>query len=82
MFRKFWGSWPEWFGLVDGGAIVYVRIRHGQVWIGEGNSEQDASNKSELIREDDALYMGVSEALDGLKELQEKLYYFVPQRTA
>jgi hypothetical protein len=82
MFRKFWGSWPEWFGLVDGGTIVYVRIRHGDVWIGEGATEQEASERAELIRTGVNDYVGVSEALDGLTELQGKHYYFVPQRKA
>lgn len=82
MFRKFWGSWPEWFGLVDGGAIVYVRIRHGDVWIGEGATEEEASERAELMRTCVSDYVGVSEALAALTELQGKHYYFVPQRKA
>lgn len=81
MFRKFWGAWPEWFGSVDGGTVVYVRIRHCNVYVGEGRTEHEASTNAELAHSSDE-YMGVAEAVDALRELHQKGYLFVPQTEA
>jgi hypothetical protein len=42
MFRSLWGSWPEWEGRLDSGHIVFIRIRHGQVWIGKAETGEAA----------------------------------------
>ena len=77
-FRKFWGSWPQHYGLLDSGEIVYVRIRHGDVWIGVGEDEGKASDNAETVRVGVTDYLGVSGALEAIFELQERGYYFVP----
>ena len=77
-FRRLYGSWPEWFGELDGGGVVYVRIRQGQVWIGTGDTEDAASDNAELVKEDAREYFGVTEVVEALTELREKHYYFVP----
>jgi hypothetical protein len=78
MFRKFWGSWPQHYGRLDSGDVVYIRIRHGEIWIGVGSDEDKAYENSELVKDDVAEYCGVSGALEALTELQKRGYYFVP----
>ncbi len=78
MFRILWGSWPEWCGVLDGGAIVFVRIRHGQVWIGKGVTAESASDAATLVKEDVQNYFGVTDIVEALSELREQKYYFVP----
>jgi len=78
MFRKFWGSWPQWYGELDGGDIVYVRIRHGDVSIGTGATEEAAMDSAECIKENILNYQGVTDTVEALSELREKGYYFVP----
>lgn len=78
-FRKFWGRWPDWFGMVDGGSIVYVRIRNGDVWIGEGNTEESASATAVYVSGSER-YEGVTDAVDALFELRKNGYYFVPNK--
>ena len=78
MFRKFWGGWPQWYGELDGGELVYVRIRYGDVFIGTGDTEESAMDNSELVKDGELSYQGVSDAVDALFELEEKGYYFVP----
>lgn len=77
MFRKFWGSWPQHYGLLDSGEIVYIRIRHGEVLIGVGSNMDQAMDNAELVKGSE-LYEGVSDAVDALFELRENGYHFVP----
>ena len=78
MFRSLWGSWPEWEGKLDSGQIVFVRIRHGQVWIGEGTTGQEASDGAILVKEGALEYHGVTDIIEALTELREQGYCFVP----
>ena len=63
MFRKFWGSWPQHYGRLDSGDVVYIRIRHGEVLIGVGSDEDKAYENSELVKDNVAEYYGVSGAV-------------------
>jgi hypothetical protein len=78
MFRTLWGSWPEWEGLLDSGQIVFIRIRHGQVWIGKAETGEAASESATLVKEDVRDYFGVTDIIEALAELREQGYYFVP----
>jgi hypothetical protein len=77
-FRVLYGSWPNWYGELDDGDILYVRIRHGKVFIGTGKTEDTASDNADLIREGVAEYAGVTDIIEALIELREMGYYFVP----
>jgi hypothetical protein len=78
MFRSLWGSWPEWEGRLDSGHIVYVRIRHGQVWIGKAETGAAASESATLVKESVQDYFGVADVIEALTELRECGYHFVP----
>ena len=64
-------------GRLDSGEIVYIRIRHGEVSIGVGATEDIAMDNSECVKGSE-LYDGVSDAVDALFELRENGYHFVP----
>lgn len=78
IFREFLGTWPQHYGKLDSGEIVYVRIRHGEVWVGVGANEDQAYENAEFIRGNVVEYSGVSGAVEALFELQGRGYYFVP----
>lgn len=78
MFRTLYGSWPEWEGKLDSGQIVFVRIRHGQVWIGKADTGAAASEAATLVKESVQDYFGVTDIVEALSELREQGYYFVP----
>jgi hypothetical protein len=75
--RKFHGSWPEWFASLDNKRIVYVRIRRGAMWIGEGDSEDDASDNAEIVHSNMKKFAGICDSVDALTELRRAGYYFV-----
>ena len=78
MFRTLYGSWPEWEGKLDSGQIVFIRIRHGQVWIGKAETREAASESATLVKKDVRDYFGVTDIIEVLEELRRQGYYFVP----
>jgi hypothetical protein len=78
MFRTLWGSWPEWKGRLDSGDIIFVRIRHGQVWVGEAPTGNAASENATLVKEGVRDYCGVTDIIEALTELRGQGYYYVP----
>jgi hypothetical protein len=78
MFRVLYGSWPEWEGKLDSGQIVFIRIRHGQVWIGKAETGEAASESATLVKESMRDYFGVTDVIEALEELRQQGYYFVP----
>lgn len=77
IIRNIRGSWPQWYADLDDGDTVYIRIRHGEVWIGQSDSEHEAYRRSKPVKTDDDKYMGVSDVVDALIELKENGYYYV-----
>ena len=78
IFRTLWGSWPKWEGRLDSGQIVFIRIRHGQVWIGKAETGAAASDSATLVKESMQDYFGVTDIVEALEELRQQGYYFVP----
>jgi hypothetical protein len=74
--RSLRGSWPEWYVTTDDGTTVYVRIRHGEGWVGAGKSEEDASETATL-RVEGPFYQGVTDVVDALRLLKMAGYHYV-----
>lgn len=66
------GYWPEWYGNL-GMHFIYIRIRHGQCWIGTGRSHPEAESKANVVRNSASL-AGVSDIEDAIKELERAGY--------
>ena len=76
LIRNFRGSWPDWFADLDDGRFVYIRIRHGYVFVGVGATQELAMGASEEVKSSPD-YAGVSDAVDALVILREQGYYYV-----
>jgi hypothetical protein len=76
IIRNFRGSWPSWCADVEGGETVFIYIRYGEIRIGVGNSEQEASDNAVEVPNEWGLG-GVSDCTDALVALRKNGYNFV-----
>jgi len=76
VIRNLRGNWPEWCVDLDDGRVVFIYIRYGEVRVGVGPSEVEASNVAEEVREGEK-YGGVVGVFEALELLQELGYYYV-----
>ena len=77
LIRNLRGSWPQFYADMDNGDVVFIRIRHGYVWVGVGKTKGQAEGRSELVKSS-ADFCGVTGALEALEQLQERGFYYVP----
>jgi hypothetical protein len=78
--RNLRGSWPSWCAdIADNGQVVFIYIRHGEVRIGEGPTEEAASSAAVEVASGPG-YAGVTDVVDALNVLRGRGYHYVTPR--